>query len=71
MYRMASACFDMCVNNFHIAKLDVQEEICIDRCAFKYFATHQEINGAMKTTIETNELREQMAEAQNAVMGPA
>lgn len=68
---MASACFDMCVNNFHVPTLDVQEEICVDRCAYKYFATHQEIQGNMKSTMEVNALREQMAEAQNAVMGPA
>ncbi len=68
--RMASACFDMCVHNFLVKNLDVEEETCVDRCAFKYFKVHQEISGEMHQVKEMNELREQMANQQNEVMSP-
>ena len=45
---MASACFDKCIHNYRVKVLDVGEQTCSDRCAFKYWTTHQTINEEMK-----------------------
>lgn len=69
--RMASACFDMCVKDMEVSKLDVEEHICVDRCALKYFVVHQEVQGVMTRVREMNELRQQMMESQNAAYNSA
>ena len=54
-----------------VSKLDVEEHICVDRFALKYFVVHQEVQGVMTRVREMNELRQQMMESQNAAYNSA
>ena len=71
---MASACFDKCVSNFRVKALDIEELSCLDRCAFKYWTTHESINGEMKRQNDNIALRDQISEENqqwtNSVQGP-
>ena len=59
---MASACFDKCIHNFRVKVLDVEEQTCSARCAFKYWMTHQTINEEMKRQNDGIALRDQLAQ---------
>lgn len=59
---MASACFDKCIHNYRVKVLDVEEQTCSDRCAFKYWTTHQTINEEMKRQSDGIALRDQLAQ---------
>lgn len=70
MLRLVDSCFEFCVHNFEVSKLDVDEQVCVDRCAFKYNNVYMQISDQFKNETAMMQLRGQLSQQQAASVYP-
>ena len=70
MLRLVDSCFEFCVHNFEVSKLDVDEQVCVDRGACRNNNEYMQISDQFKNETALMQLRGQLSQQQAASVYP-